>query len=106
MWVAQHRALGGQYRRLHPGQIFHLLGVTLGDVRDVQDQKRSLADPGAPFAQDSTAHVTAQLLAAYGGLADGLRPGLALTSTWLLVLGRHGNDPLLCKRNLVKIERF
>ncbi len=40
-----------------------LLGVGLGDVRDVQNQKRPLADPGAPFAQDSAAHVSAQLLA-------------------------------------------
>ena len=44
-----------------PGQVLHLPRIGLGDVREVQNQKRSIADPGAALAQDRGAEIPAQL---------------------------------------------
>ncbi|MCZ6861983.1 MAG: hypothetical protein O7I42_17185 [Alphaproteobacteria bacterium] len=39
----------------------HLLSVGLGDVQDVQNQKRPRPDPGTALAQDRRAQMRAQL---------------------------------------------
>jgi hypothetical protein len=45
----------------HAGQVLHLLGVGLGDVGDVEDQKGALADAARTFAQHRRRHVVTQL---------------------------------------------
>ena len=69
-WHSQYPpelAEGGKLARAavaNPGQVFHLPGVGLGDIRDVQNQKRQRADPGAAFVQDRRAQKLAQFRSA------------------------------------------